>query len=135
MVEYIIRQKIYDSMYWKAECFGLTAELLVDKGTALRYVRRHAQWASGTPSQLQHGVAFAVSCTHALPPQAGGMYGEPQRPSEFLCLILKMLQIQPDKDIIVEFIKDDGFKYLRLLGEWGRARMLQSRILPIRRVL
>ncbi|KAL6768334.1 hypothetical protein ACKKBF_B38735 [Auxenochlorella protothecoides x Auxenochlorella symbiontica] len=84
MVEYIIRQKIYDSVYWKAECFGLTAELLVDKGTVLRY--------------------------------AGGMYGEPQRPSEFLCLILKMLQIQPDKDIIVEFIKDDAFKYLRLLG-------------------
>lgn len=48
--------------------------------------------------------------------QVGGMYGDPQKPSEFLCLILKMLQIQPDKDIIVEFIKGDEFKYLRLLG-------------------
>lgn len=38
MVEYIIRQKIYDSMYWKQDCFGLTAELLVDKGVDLRYV-------------------------------------------------------------------------------------------------
>ena len=39
MVEYIIRQKIYDSFYWKQECFGLTAELLVEKGVELKYVR------------------------------------------------------------------------------------------------
>lgn len=44
------------------------------------------------------------------------MYGEPQKGSEFICLILKMLQIQPDKEIIVEFIKNDDFKYLRLVG-------------------
>lgn len=48
--------------------------------------------------------------------QVGGMYGEPQKPTHFICLILKMLQIQPDKDIVVEFIKNDDFKYLRLLG-------------------
>lgn len=46
----------------------------------------------------------------------GGMFGEPQKPTEFICLVLKMLQIQPDKDIIIEFIKNDDFKYLRLLG-------------------
>jgi len=46
----------------------------------------------------------------------GGMFGEPQKPTEFICLILKMLQIQPDKEIILEFIKNDDFKYLRLLG-------------------
>lgn len=44
------------------------------------------------------------------------MYGEPSKPTNFMCLILKMLQIQPDKEIIVEFIKNDDFKYLRLLG-------------------
>jgi pre-mRNA-splicing factor 38A len=44
------------------------------------------------------------------------MFGEPQKPTEFICLILKMLQIQPDKEIILEFIKNDDFKYLRLLG-------------------
>lgn len=44
------------------------------------------------------------------------MYGEPQKPTHFLCLVCKMLQIQPDKDIVVEFIKNDDFKYLRLLG-------------------
>lgn len=37
-------------------------------------------------------------------------------PAEFLCLALKMLQIQPDKEIIIEFIKSDDYKYVRLLG-------------------
>lgn len=49
------------------------------------------------------------------------MYGEPQKPTEFICLVLKMLQIQPEKEIIVEFIKNDDFKYLRLLGEGAEA--------------
>ena len=26
LIEYITRQRIYDSQYWKEECFGLTAE-------------------------------------------------------------------------------------------------------------
>ena len=84
LIEYIARQKIYDSLYWKQDCFGLSAERIVDKAVELRYV--------------------------------GGMYGQPQKPSEFICLLLKMLQIQPEKEIILEFIKNDEFKYLRLLG-------------------
>jgi pre-mRNA-splicing factor 38A len=83
-VEYIIRQKIYDSLYWKQHCFGLSAERVVDKAVELRFV--------------------------------GGMFGEPQKPTDFICLVLKMLQIQPAKEIVVEFIKNDDFKYLRLLG-------------------
>lgn len=83
-MEYILRQKIYDSLYWKQECFGLSAERIVDKAVALRF--------------------------------AGGMFGEPNKPTEFICLILKMLQIQPDREIILEFIKNDDFKYLRILG-------------------
>jgi hypothetical protein len=52
----------------------------------------------------------------------GGTYGGVRKPTEFLCLILKMLQIQPDKDIIIEFIKNEEFKYVRLLGEWQDAQ-------------
>lgn len=44
------------------------------------------------------------------------MYGGNVKPTPFLCLILKMLQIQPEKDIIVEFIKNEEFKYVRALG-------------------
>ncbi|KAM7012244.1 pre-mRNA-splicing factor 38A [Labrus bergylta] len=84
LVEKIIRTRIYESKYWKEECFGLTAELVVDKAMELKYV--------------------------------GGVYGGNIKPAPFLCLSLKMLQIQPEKDIIVEFIKNEDFKYVRLLG-------------------
>ncbi|KAK3924939.1 Pre-mRNA-splicing factor 38 [Frankliniella fusca] len=84
IVEKIIRSRIYDSKYWKEECFALTAELLVDKAMELRFI--------------------------------GGVFGGNIKPTPFLCLILKMLQIQPEKDIIVEFIKNEEFKYVRALG-------------------
>uniref|UniRef100_A0A0N5AFH1 Pre-mRNA-splicing factor 38 n=1 Tax=Syphacia muris TaxID=451379 RepID=A0A0N5AFH1_9BILA len=84
LVEKIIRTRIYDSKYWKEECFALTAELLVDKGMELRYV--------------------------------GGIYAGNVKPTPFLCLCLKMLQIQPEKDIVVEFISQEEYKYIRALG-------------------
>ena len=40
----------------------------------------------------------------------GGIYGGSIKPTPFLCLILKMLQIQPTKDIVVEFIKNADYK-------------------------
>lgn len=36
LVEKIIRSRIYDSKYWKENCFALTAELMVDKAMELR---------------------------------------------------------------------------------------------------
>ncbi|KAJ2916051.1 hypothetical protein MD484_g4396, partial [Candolleomyces efflorescens] len=45
----------------------------------------------------------------------GGVYGN-QRPTEFLCLLLKLLQIQPEKEILVEYLRADEFKYLRALA-------------------
>ena len=41
----------------------------------------------------------------------GGTFGGNIKPTPFLCLILKMLQIQPEKEIVVEFIKNDDYKY------------------------
>eukprot|EP01036_Dinobryon_divergens_P034823 gene34823-45049_t len=84
LIEKITRLKIYNSNYWKEECFGLTAETVVDKAICLKYF--------------------------------GGTYGGNLQPTKFLCLLLKMLQLQPEKDIILEFIKNEDFKYLRLLG-------------------
>ncbi|THU99154.1 PRP38-domain-containing protein [Dendrothele bispora CBS 962.96] len=45
----------------------------------------------------------------------GGVYGN-QRPTEFLCLLLKLLQIQPEKEILIEYMQADEFKYLRALA-------------------
>lgn len=41
----------------------------------------------------------------------GGTFGGNIKPTPFLCLVLKMLQIQPEKEIVVEFIKNDDYKY------------------------
>lgn len=46
LIEYISRQKIYDSLYWKQECFGLSAEKLVDKAVELKEVRCCWCWDS-----------------------------------------------------------------------------------------
>merc|ERR1712168_1322229 len=84
LVEKITRTRIYESKYWKEECFALTSELLVDKAMDLKFI--------------------------------GGTYGGNIKPCPFLCLVLKMLQIQPEKDIVVEFIRNEDYKYVRALG-------------------
>ncbi|KAI0048248.1 PRP38-domain-containing protein [Auriscalpium vulgare] len=83
LVETVIRNRIYESPYWKEHCFALTAETLIDKTIELRYI--------------------------------GGVYGN-QKPTEFLCLLLKLLQIQPEKEILLEYLQADEFKYLRALA-------------------
>ncbi|TXG65191.1 hypothetical protein EZV62_006466 [Acer yangbiense] len=84
LVEKILRSKIYQNTYWKEQCFGLTAETLVDKAMELDHL--------------------------------GGTFGGNRKPTPFMCLVMKMLQIQPEKDIVVEFIKNDDYKYVRVLG-------------------
>jgi len=86
LVEKIIRSRVYDSKYWKENCFALTAELLVDKAMELKFT--------------------------------GGVFGGNIKPTPFICLVLKMLQIQPEKDIVIEFIKNEDFKYVRALGAY-----------------
>lgn len=80
LVEKILRSKIYQNTYWKEQCFGLTAETLVDKAMELDHL--------------------------------GGTFGGNRKPTPFMCLVMKMLQIQPEKDIVVEFIKNEEYKYV-----------------------
>lgn len=42
----------------------------------------------------------------------GGVYGN-QKPTEFICLLLKLLQIQPEKEILVEYLLVDEFKCVK----------------------
>jgi len=84
LVEKILRSKIYQNSYWKEQCFGLTAETLVDKAMELDHF--------------------------------GGTYGGNRKATPFMCLMMKMLQIQPEKEIVVEFIKNEDYKYVRILG-------------------
>lgn len=80
LIEKIMRNRIYSSLYWKEECFGLTCETLVDKAIALDHF--------------------------------GGTFGGNQKPTPFLCLLLKMLQLQPDLEVVQEFIQNEEYKYV-----------------------
>ena len=42
----------------------------------------------------------------------GGVYGGNFKPSNFISILLKMLQLAPEKQIIVEYIKNTDFKYV-----------------------
>ena len=43
----------------------------------------------------------------------GGVYGN-TKPTEFLCLLLKLLQIQPEKEILLEYLQADEFKFVHV---------------------
>ena len=45
----------------------------------------------------------------------GGTYGQ-QKPTPFLCLTFKLLQLLPDRDIILEYLHQPDFKYLSALA-------------------
>ncbi|KAG6618449.1 Pre-mRNA-splicing factor 38A [Phytophthora cinnamomi] len=84
LVEKIMRNRVYASVYWKEQCFGLTAETLVDKAVELA--------------------------------EFGGTFGGNQQPTRFLCLLLKMLQLQPELEVVRQFIENDDYKYVTVLG-------------------
>ena len=46
----------------------------------------------------------------------GGTYGIAQKPTPFLCLAFKLLQITPDRDIIMFYLEQEDYKYLRALA-------------------
>ena len=46
----------------------------------------------------------------------GGTYGELKKPTKFITLLMKLIMLRPSKEIIYEFIKDDTFKYIRIIG-------------------
>ena len=46
----------------------------------------------------------------------GGVYGASVKPTPFLCLVLKLLQIQPSEAIVAELVAQTASKYLRALA-------------------
>ncbi|ORY81469.1 Pre-mRNA-splicing factor 38, partial [Protomyces lactucae-debilis] len=83
LIETILRERILDSLYYKDQCFGLTAATILDRIVELTYV--------------------------------GGSYGA-SRPTEFICLVLKLLQLLPEREIVLAYLQDTSFKYLRILA-------------------
>lgn len=105
LIEYITRQRIYDSQYWKEHLFGCTAADVAEKAAL------HLQ-------------------------AIGGSFGGNAKPTRFLCLVLKMLQIQPEDDIVDELINNENFKYVRALGAFylrltGRPADIYEKLEPL----
>lgn len=71
------RERIFESLYWKEQTFGLNAATVCDRAVELTYI--------------------------------GGQFGN-QKPTPFLCLAFKLLQLQPEKEIVLEYLNDPDFK-------------------------
>lgn len=92
-IEYITRQKIYDSRYWKEYCFGNSVLDVLEKSTG------STTTGNRTGASKRH-----LQCI-------GGL------PCHFLALLLKLLQLHPEHTIIQKaFIEQTTFKYTRVLG-------------------
>jgi len=46
----------------------------------------------------------------------GGTFGGNRKPTAFLCLLFKLLQIQPEREIILAYITNRNHKYVTVLG-------------------
>jgi pre-mRNA-splicing factor 38A len=88
LMEYITREKIYDCRFWKETCFGLSV------ANVLEYAALNLKIIGGA---------------------VGGGGSGPTL--HFLCLTLKLLQLHPSaEDVIETFIEQEDFKYVRALG-------------------
>ena len=106
LVEYVIRSRIYEAAYWKEHCFALTGgPQCVSMALFVIIVLPTAE------SLIDKAIALR---------NIGGVYGN-QKPTEFMCLLLKLLQIQPEKEILVEYLLVDEFKciYSPLVSQFG----------------
>jgi len=84
LVDKIIRNKAFNSVYYKEHCFGLDAKNLIDKAVELKYI--------------------------------GGTSGGARNATPFMCLVVKLLQIYPEKQVLLKYIEQSEYKYLRALG-------------------
>ncbi|THY29458.1 PRP38-domain-containing protein [Aureobasidium pullulans] len=63
------------------------------------------------------GLNAATLCDRAVELSfIGGTYGIGQKPTPFLCLAFKLLQLTPEKDIILHYLRQEEWKYLRALA-------------------
>lgn len=98
LIEKILREKITDSLYWKEHCFALTGKQIVKE-------------------EIKRNCFLCIRCIlaatvldKAVDLQGIGGQQTSYKPTEFLCLTLKLLQLQPEKEIVIEYIRNEDFK-------------------------
>jgi pre-mRNA-splicing factor 38A len=110
---------------------GKDPQLLIEK-IARDRIRECRYW-----SEKCFGLdaATLVECASKLD-CIGGMYSEMNKPTDFICLVLKMLQIQPSKEVVLTYIRNEQYKYLRALGAFylrviGNAKDIYGYLEPL----
>ena len=94
-----------------ASVHGTNPQNLVEK------ITRHKIYASLFWKEHCFGLTAETLVDRAMSLEyLGGSYGGMNKPTKFLCLALKMLQLQPEKEIVTEYILNPDFKYVRILG-------------------
>lgn len=84
LIEKITRERIFESIYWKEQCFGVDAATLCDRAADLKSI--------------------------------GGHVTSSQKICPFLCLVFKLIQLQPEEEIVLEYLRQPDFKYLTALA-------------------
>lgn len=78
-----------------------------------------------------HGLSVETLVDKAVALQeVGGTYGGNKKASRFLCLALKLLQLNPEKEIIIEFIKNDEHRFAFALPDASLGRSARPRPRP-----
>lgn len=88
---------------------GTNPQFLIEKITRMKiydslYWKEHC-FALTATGIVDKGVALQY---------ISGSYGGLRKPSNFICLVLKLLQIQPKDDIILTFIQQNDYKLLKI---------------------
>ena len=99
------------TVYGAKAVHGSDPQLLIEK------ITRERIYASLYWKEKCFGLTAESLLDRALElSSVGASYGGQQKPTEFLCLLLKLLQLQPSEEIILTYIEAEEHKYLRLLG-------------------
>lgn len=89
LLEKIIRERIYETVFWKQHCHHLNEASILD--AALAHL---------------HAIGGCTATSSATQPQ----------PTPFLSLALRLMHLNPVLDVVVAYLEQDEFKYVRALG-------------------
>jgi pre-mRNA-splicing factor 38A len=90
---------------------GADPQLFIEKLTReriyqSRYWREHCFGVS-----IADVAGLASDLSHA-----GGLFGPARKPTAFICLVLKLLQLGPTREVVQEFFDQSHFKYAMLVA-------------------
>lgn len=99
---------------------GTDPQFLMEKLSRERIYASHYWRSSCFGASVADVVVLASELNHV-----GGLHGSARTPSPFLCLVLKLLQLGPEREVVQVFFEQGHFKYatvvaafyLRVVGE------------------